>query len=90
MAQGRFIRDFEKAASSLLNQTGLGRLRAGLGAQEMPPGQNWGTWAEGGLMGSTFQAMLWAPLDINRGLCDVGGNHLIPPPFFTKKDLSLF
>ena len=36
-------------------------------------------------MGSTFQAMLWAPLDINRGLCDVGGNHLISPPFLQRK-----
>lgn len=46
--QGGFIRDFEEAASWLLNQAGLGRLRAGPGAQERPPSQNWGMWAEGG------------------------------------------
>ena len=46
-----------------------------------PPKPELGDVGRGWVMGSTFEAMIWAPLDINRGLCDVKGNHLIPPPF---------
>lgn len=83
--QGRFIQDFEEAASSLVKLSRVGQARSWAWGSGKVPGPELEDVGRGWVMGSTFQAVLWAPssacLDINRGLCDVEGNHLIPPPF---------
>lgn len=61
MGQGRFIRDFEEAASSLVKLSRVGQARGWAWGSGKAPRPELGDVGRGWVMGSTFQAVLWAP-----------------------------